>query len=78
MNIDSTESPDETTPAGIDFSGATRGKFFSKGAQLNIPLYLDAPIAAYLSERALAKGVGYAHMVNELLRKDIELIEAVR
>jgi hypothetical protein len=65
-------------PAEIDFTGAVRGKFFSAGTRLNVPLYLDAPIAAYLSERAQAKGVGYAQLVNELLRRDIELIEAVR
>jgi hypothetical protein len=65
-------------PAEINFGGAVRGKFYSSGAQLNVPLYLEAPIAAYLAERAQAKGVGYAQLVNELLRRDIELIEAVR
>ena len=65
-------------PAEINFGGGARGKFYSEGAQLNVPLYLEAPIAAYLAERAQAKGVGYAQLVNELLRRDIELIEAVR
>jgi hypothetical protein len=69
---------DDDMPAEIDFTGAVRGKFFSADARLNVPLYLDAPIAAYLSERAQAKGVGYAQLVNDLLRRDIELIEAVR
>jgi hypothetical protein len=32
----------------------------------------------YLSERARAKGVDLTHLVNDLLRKDIELIEAAR
>jgi hypothetical protein len=70
--------PEDDMPSEINFAGAVRGKFFSGGAQLNLPVYLEEPIAAYLSERARAKGVGYAQLVNELLRRDIELIEAVR
>jgi hypothetical protein len=79
MNTQTNATPhDDDMPAEINFGGGVRGKFFSRDAKLNVPLYLDAPIAAYLSERAQAKGVGYAQLVNELLRRDIELIEAVR
>jgi hypothetical protein len=69
---------DQEMPAEIDFSGAVRGKFFKADAQLNVPLYLEPQVQAYLTERAQAKGVGYAQLVNELLKKDIELIEAAR
>lgn len=78
MTTQTSQPTEDDMPAEINFTGAVRGKFFSDGAQHNFPLYLEAPIAAYLSERAEAKGVGYAQLVNELLRKDIEMIEAVR
>jgi len=32
----------------------------------------------YLSTKAKAKGVGFNQMVNDLLKKDIDLIEGVR
>ena len=79
MTTPTNQTPhNDDMPAEIDFSGGVRSKFFSRDAKLNVPLYLEAPIAAYLHERAQAKGVGYAQLVNELLRRDIELIEAVR
>jgi hypothetical protein len=65
-------------PAEIDFSGGTCGKFFRQGATLSLPVYLDAEVQAYLAARAKARGVEVEQLVNELLRKDIELIEAAR
>ena len=80
MNAQTTDpNPhDDDMPAEIDFSGGVRGKFFKPGARLNLPLYLEPQVQAYLSERAQAKGIGYAQLVNDLLKKDIELIEAAR
>jgi hypothetical protein len=71
-------SPHDDMPAEIDFSKGTRGKFFKPGAALNLPVYLDAEVQAYLSARAKARGVEVGQLVNELLKKDIELIEAAR
>lgn len=61
-----------------DFSNAERGKFYRKDAVFNLPVYLDPKIREYLAERAQAKGVDVSHLVNELLKRDIELIEAAR
>jgi hypothetical protein len=63
-------------PDEIDFSKGVRGKFFRPDATVNLPVYLDADVQAYLAERAKARGVDVGQLVNELLRKDIELIEA--
>jgi hypothetical protein len=60
-----------------DFSKGERGKFYRPDAQLNIPIYLDDDVHAYLSERAEAKGVEINVLVNEILKKDIELFEAL-
>ncbi len=60
-----------------DFSGATRGKFFRAGAQLIPPVHLEPEILDYLAARAKARGTSLSTLVNELLKKDIELIETV-
>ena len=69
---------DDDMPAEIDFSTGTRGKFFKPGARLRVPVYLDADVQDYLAERAKARGIDVAQLVNELLKKDIELIEAAK
>ena len=69
---------DDDMPAEIDFSKGTRGKFFNPGARLDLPVYLEAEVQAYLADRAKARGIEVAQLVNELLKKDIELIEAAR
>lgn len=61
-----------------DFSNGERGKFFRKGAQLNLPVYLDKEVQTYLQERAKSRGVEVTQLVNEMLREDIKLIEAVK
>lgn len=61
-----------------DFSNAERGKFYRPGAQLIPPVHLDPEILDYLSARAEARGTSLSELVNEMLRKDIELIEAVK
>ena len=69
---------DDDMPAEIDFSKGARGKFFKAGARISLPVYLEAEVQAYLADRARARGIEVAQLVNELLKKDIELIEAVR
>jgi hypothetical protein len=59
-----------------DFSNAERGKFYRPGAQLVPPVHLEPKILDYLAARAEARGTSLSALVNELLRKDIELIEA--
>lgn len=67
---------DHDIPAEIDFSKGTRGKFAKPGTTLKLPVYLDPDVEAYLTTRAAARGVDVDQLVNELLKKDIELIEA--
>ena len=65
-------------PAEIDFSQGRRGLLYQPQARLNLPVYLEAEVEAYLTARAKAKGVEVGQLVNELLKKDIELIETAR
>lgn len=69
-------NPNDDIPEEIDFSGGERGKFYRPGATFNLPVYLDTKVREYLTERAHTKGVPLNELVNELLKKDIELIEA--
>ncbi len=65
-------------PDEIDFSGGTRGKFYRPGANLALPVYLEAEIQARLALLANAKGIDFSTLVNNMLRKDIELIEIAK
>ena len=59
-----------------DFSKGQRGKLYSKDAVFKLPVYLNEQVETYLAARAAAKGVDLSDLVNDLLQKDIELIEA--
>lgn len=77
MNATTNNTPDDDDmPAEIDFSNGVRGKFYRPGMRLRLPIYLDDETQRYLADRAQAKGVDVGALVNQLLKKDIELIEA--
>jgi hypothetical protein len=59
-----------------DLSKSQRGRFYREGAVLVPPVHLDPAVLAFLTERAQARGISLNELVNELLKKDIELIEA--
>jgi hypothetical protein len=59
-----------------DFSKAERGRFYHQDAILAPPVYLDREVLAFLTARAAARGTSLNELVNKLLKKDIELIEA--
>lgn len=61
-----------------DFSKGVRGKFYKPDAVFRLPVYLDEKVQDYLTAKADARGVDLADLVNEMLRKDIELIEMTR
>ncbi len=61
-----------------DFKNAERGKFHRKDAALDLPVYLETEVRDYLTERAKAKGVEVNELVNDLLKRHIELIEAAK
>jgi hypothetical protein len=60
-----------------DFSKAERGKFYHPDAELQIPVYLDADVATFLKRIATRRGIGLEKLVNDWIRKDIGLLEAV-
>ncbi len=61
-----------------DFSKAERGRFYRPNAKLNLPVYLEPQIQAWLDKVAGKRGEDVGKLVNRLLKKEIELAEAIR
>ena len=69
---------DDDMPAEIDFSKGERGKFYRPGAVHHLPVYLDNEIYQYFSNLANAQGIELDSLLNDLLKKDIALIESAK
>jgi hypothetical protein len=61
-----------------DFSKGVRGKFYRPDAVFRLPVYLDEKVESYLTAKADAKGIDLSDLVNDMLRREIEIIEAVK
>ena len=61
-----------------DFSKGQRGKFYSKDAVFKLPVYLDEQVETYLAAKAASKGIELSDLVNDLLKKEIDIIETVK
>ncbi len=55
-----------------DFSKGVRGKFYQKGAQLRLPIYLDARLQRQLERLARKKGKDIGEIVNQLVKKEVQ------
>jgi len=64
--------------AVYDFSKGVRGKFYRPDARLNLPVYLDDDIAEFVQEYARRKKVDVQTIVNEMLRRNKEMLQALQ
>jgi hypothetical protein len=69
---------DDDMPEEIDFSQGVRGKFYKPNAVFHLPVYLDAEVQAYLAVIAAKKGVALSDLANDLLKKEIAILETVK
>ncbi len=60
-----------------DFSNAEQGKFYIPAEEIQIPIYLDQDIAQFLSKQCESGNNSLQALVNDLLRKDIEIARRV-
>ena len=60
-----------------DFSKGERGKFYRPDIKLNLPIYLDEEVMAFVEKIAKKKGIDMSSVVNSLLRGDIFISEAI-
>ena len=58
-----------------DFSSAVRGKFYREKAELRLPIYLDAKTQVRLQRLAQKNGKEIGAIVNQMVLKEIELLE---
>ncbi len=58
-----------------DFSKAERGKFYRKGAELRLPIYLDGKLQKRLERIAQKKGRDLCEVITDVLTKEADLLE---
>ena len=68
-------APDDDMLPEYDFSKGKRGQFYQPNAIFRMPVYLDEEVIRYLSALAQRKGVELSTIANDLLKRDIEIIE---
>jgi hypothetical protein len=61
-----------------DFSKGERGKFYRPNTRLNLPIYLDADIAEFVESYAKHKQADAQTVVNDILRRNKEMLQALR
>lgn len=61
----------------FDFSKGERGKFYRPDIKLNIPVYLDDEVSDFVEKIASKKGRDRSTVVNDLLRGDIKIAQAM-
>jgi hypothetical protein len=61
-----------------DFSKAQRGKFFRPDSKLNLPVYLDDEVQAFVQAIAEKRRTDMSAVVNQLLRTDMQLVDAMK
>ena len=61
-----------------DFSKGERGKFYRADAVFQLPIYLEKDVDEFIRHLAEAKGKDVGELVNELLRRNIQLIQAIQ
>ena len=60
-----------------DFSRGKRGKFYRPNAELNLPIYLDSDNLSFVATIAERKKTDISSVVNDLIRSDKQLAEAI-
>ncbi|PNW56845.1 UNVERIFIED_CONTAM: hypothetical protein BEN50_07745 [Euhalothece sp. KZN 001] len=59
--------------AEYDFSKGERGKFYDPHATFKSPIYLDDEAQEFVRKKAEEKGVDLNELVNEIVRKEMNL-----
>jgi hypothetical protein len=60
-----------------DFSKSERGKFYHPDVKLNIPIYLDEEVSAFIENIASKKGTDRSLVVNQFLRGNMKIVEVM-
>jgi hypothetical protein len=75
----STQPIDGEMPAEIDFSKAARGlHHIPVEAVVFLPASIERSVWEYFSDKAERKGVGLSQLLTDVLKRDIEINEALK
>ena len=70
---------DNAMPAEIDFSKGVRGlHHIETGAKILMPASIEKSVWEYFSEKAEQRGVQLSDLLTEVLKRDIEINEALK
>ena len=70
---------DNDMPPEIDFTKGVRGlHHIPPGAKVLLPVSIERGVWEYFSEKAEQRGVGLSELVTEVLKRDIEINEALK
>jgi len=61
-----------------DFSKGARGKFYRPDVELNFPIYLEPEVAEFIRKLPGEKNTEIETIVNDWLRRDVELIKTAK
>lgn len=61
-----------------DFSVTERGKFYRPDVKLNLPIYLEAEILAFVEQIAENSCSDISTVVNDLIKSDIQIAKVVQ
>ncbi len=66
-------------PAEIDFSKAVRGlHHIPRSEKVFMPTSIEKPVWEYFADKAQQRGIGLSALLTEILRRDIEISEALK
>ena len=70
---------DDMMPEEVDFSKGVRGLHaIPTGAKVFLPTSIERSVWEYFSEKAGQKGIGLSELLTDVLKRDIEIIEALK
>ena len=61
-----------------DFSKGIRGKFYRQDVKLNLPVYLDKDVLAFVKRIADRKRTDVSTIVNDLIKNDMQLADTIK
>jgi len=60
-----------------DFSNAEKGKFYVEDVKLNVPIYLEQDVLAFVDTIAKKRKEDISTVVNNLIHSDMQLAELI-
>jgi len=70
---------DRDMPNEIDFSGGTKGlHHIARDSKVFFPASIERSVWEYFSRKAQEKGIALSELLTEVLKRDIEIIEALK